>query len=95
MLFRSVKQWQELFQNKRYSSVHFDISPDFLKLAEANFIKGYRIDKLNELERLNDLLKSDEPMLIDIVISDEYNVYPIIPAGKSIEHMIGGEHFDV
>lgn len=86
-----VKQWQELFNNKRYSSVILDINPDFVKLGNAHFIEGEKIESIESLKRLKDILKNDKPYLVDIQMSYEHNVYPIIPAGKSYEHTIGGE----
>lgn len=85
-----VKQWQELFNNKRYSSVILDINPDFVKLGNAHFVEGEKIDNLQNLNRLKEILENDKPYLLDIQMSFEHNVYPIIPAGKSYEHTIGG-----
>ena len=85
-----VKQWQELFNDKRYSSVILDINPDFVKLGNAHFIEGEKIDKLQNLNGLKEILENDKPYLLDIQMSFEHNVYPIIPAGKSYEHTIGG-----
>ncbi|MGL4253052.1 MAG: thiamine pyrophosphate-dependent enzyme, partial [Fusobacteriaceae bacterium] len=86
-----VKQWQELFNNKRYSSVILDMNPDFVKLAESHYVDGVKIDDLKDLNDLRELLEDDKAHLIDIQMSYEHNVYPIIPAGKSFEHTIGGE----
>ncbi len=86
-----VKQWQELFNNKRYSSVILDINPDFVKLANAHYVEGEKIENIHNLKRLKDILEDDNPYLVDIQMSYEHNVYPIIPAGKSFEHTIGGE----
>ncbi|MGL4977452.1 MAG: biosynthetic-type acetolactate synthase large subunit [Cetobacterium sp.] len=86
-----VKQWQELFNNKRYSSVILDMNPDFVKLGNAHFIEGEKIDDFNNLEKIKDILENDKPYLIDLQMSYEHNVYPIIPAGKSYEHTIGGK----
>ncbi len=86
-----VKQWQELFNNKRYSSVILDMNPDFVKLAESHYVDGVKIDNLKDLNDLRELLEDDKAHLIDIQMSYEHNVYPIIPAGKSFEHTIGGE----
>lgn len=86
-----VKQWQELFNNRRYSSVILDINPDFVKLGNAHFVDGERIDNLKKLKNIKKFLENDKPYLLDIKMSYDYNVYPIIPAGKSYEHTIGGE----
>ncbi len=86
-----VKQWQELFNNRRYSSVILDINPDFVKLGNAHFVDGERIDNLKKLKNIKKFLENDKPYLLDIKMSYDHNVYPIIPAGKSYEHTIGGE----
>lgn len=86
-----VKQWQELFNEKRYSSVILDVNPDFVKLGNAHFIEGEKIDNVDNLKRLKEILENDKPYLVDIQMSYKHNVYPIIPAGKSYEHTIGGE----
>lgn len=85
-----VRQWQEIFHNKRYSSVDLEVSPDFVKLAEAYKMKGVRVE---DPEKLYDVLKenieSNEPVLIDCKISREENVLPMVPPGGAIHKMVG------
>lgn len=85
-----VRQWQEIFHNKRYSSVDLEISPDFVKLAEAYKMKGVRVE---DPEKLYDVLKenieNEEPVLIDCKISREENVLPMVPPGGAIHKMVG------
>ena len=85
-----VRQWQELFYNKRYSYSHlgWDI-PDFVKLAEAYNAAGYRINSNEEVEEvLKKVLKENRPTLVDVRINPEENVYPMVPAGAPLREMI-------
>lgn len=85
-----VRQWQEIFHNKRYSSVDMSMNPNFVKLGEAYGMTSVRIEDPNELEeKLRINLLSDEPVLIEIVVSKEANVFPMIPAGKSVKELMG------
>ncbi|TDT67440.1 acetolactate synthase large subunit [Hypnocyclicus thermotrophus] len=85
-----VRQWQEIFYSNRYSQVDLEISPDFVKLAEAYSLKGVRIETPSELdEKLNDLLTSNEPVVIDVKVSKEENVLPMVPAGGDSHKMLG------
>jgi len=84
-----VRQWQDMFNNKRYSFVDLEINPDFVTLGKAYRIDSYRVEK-NDL--LDDLLektfKTDKPVLIDAVVVKEENIFPMIPSGKSVDEMI-------
>ncbi|MEJ6952111.1 biosynthetic-type acetolactate synthase large subunit [Natronospora cellulosivora (SeqCode)] len=85
-----VRQWQELFFEKRYSSTILE-NPDFVKLAEAYGIYAARIEDAKELSKaLEDALNHDGPVLMDIKVAQEENVFPMVPAGKGIQEMIGG-----
>lgn len=84
-----VRQWQQLFHENRYSSVNLDFSPDFVKLAEAYGIKAFTLSTEKELENLENILNLDEPVLINCIVKGEENVFPMIPAGGSVEDMIG------
>jgi acetolactate synthase-1/2/3 large subunit len=85
-----VRQWQELFWNRRYFGVDMEMQPDFVKLAEAYGAIGLRADSPAEAESV--LLKSleynDVPVIMDFHIEREENVFPMIPAGQSIEEMM-------
>ena len=85
-----VRQWQELFWNKRYSSVDISCQPDFKALAEAYGAVGIRVDKMSEVEGAlkKSLEINDRPVLMDFRIAREENVFPMIPAGQSIEEMM-------
>lgn len=84
-----VRQWQELFHERRYSEVNLEINPDFVKVAEAYGIKSVTLESEEDLEKIDEILKSDEPILVNCIVKKEENVYPMIPAGKSAEDMIG------
>jgi acetolactate synthase I/II/III large subunit len=85
-----VRQWQEFFLDKRYSGIDMEGNPDFVKLAEAYGVKAFHIDKHeNATKVLTEALAYNEgPCLIHAEVAKEDNVYPMVPAGKSIEHMI-------
>ncbi|MBI4418418.1 MAG: hypothetical protein HY563_06545, partial [Ignavibacteriales bacterium] len=84
-----VRQWQELFYRRRYS--HVDItSPDFVKLAEAFGCPGRRVTRPDEVHDaiLEAIEYSDGPMLVEFVVAKEDNVYPMIPAGQTVDEML-------
>lgn len=84
-----VRQWQEMFYDRAYSEVDLSISPDFVKLAEAYGALGLRVTKPSELrEVLEAGLNNDKVAIIDVVVSKEENVFPIVPAGGNSRDMI-------
>lgn len=84
-----VRQWQEMFYDRAYSEVDLSISPDFVKLAEAYGAKGLRAETPAELTKvLEEGLSFDGVAIMDIVVSKEENVFPIIPAGQDTRNMI-------
>jgi acetolactate synthase-1/2/3 large subunit len=84
-----VRQWQELFYEKRYSSVDMSHQPDFVKLAEAYGALGFRVTTYDEVVPvLKEAIASDKPTLIDFRVAREENVYPMVPAGGSLTEMI-------
>ncbi|TMC57001.1 MAG: biosynthetic-type acetolactate synthase large subunit, partial [Chloroflexi bacterium] len=86
-----VRQWQELFYSNRYSEVDLRAgNPDFAKLAEAYGCAGIRVTRPELLESAvrQALAVSDRPVVVDIMVSPEENVYPMIPAGTTINDMI-------
>jgi acetolactate synthase I/II/III large subunit len=84
-----VRQWQEMFYDRAYSEVDLSISPDFVKLAEAYGALGLRASKPGELrEVLEKGLNNDKVAIIDVVVSKEENVFPIVPAGGNSRDMI-------
>jgi len=85
-----VRQWQELFWDRRYSSVKMGGSPDWVKLAEAFGARGMKIEDKSELVGgFKEALKEDGPVLVDVRVSPEENCYPMIPAGQAARDMVG------
>jgi len=85
-----VRQWQEMFYESRYSQSYFDSLPDFVKLAEAYGGIGLRVDRLEELDAALDkaLNVDDRFVIVDVAISKEENVFPMVPAGAAINEMV-------
>uniref|UniRef100_A0A832GPD3 Acetolactate synthase n=1 Tax=Caldimicrobium thiodismutans TaxID=1653476 RepID=A0A832GPD3_9BACT len=84
-----VRQWQELFYEKRYSAVKFATIPDFVKIAEAYGAVGLRITKPQEVEpTLKKILSLDKLVILDVIIAPEEGVFPMVPAGKATTEMI-------
>lgn len=85
-----VRQWQELFFRERYSHTHLNVVPDFVKVAEAYNAVGLRATKPEEVEPvLREALKvKDKPVFMDFVVDWREKVYPMVPAGASIDEML-------
>jgi acetolactate synthase-1/2/3 large subunit len=85
-----VRQWQELFWDKRYSHVDMGQYPDFVRLAEAYGATGMRFEDKNTLvSDIKDALATNGPVLVDIHVTREENTYPMIPAGQPARNMVG------
>ena len=86
-----VRQWQELFFDNRLSGVDLEGNPDFVKLAGAYGIKGWRIQRPAEVDRV---LKAGAwrtttgPCVVEAEVVKEDNVFPMIPAGAALRDMI-------
>ena len=84
-----VRQWQELFYQKRYSATCLKISPDFVKLAEAYGAVGLRAQKPEEVVPvIEKALSIRRPVFMDFWVDPEEGVYPMVPAGAPISKMI-------
>ena len=84
-----VRQWQELFYDKVYSSTSMINAPDFVKLAEAYGAKGLRCEKPDEVEAtLSEGLNSKGTIVMDFIVDREESVYPMVPAGQAITEML-------
>jgi acetolactate synthase-1/2/3 large subunit len=85
-----VRQWQELFHERRYSEVYLeDSNPDFVKLAEAYGIAGFRTTSPSDIDgTVASWLGTDGPALLDVVVPQEWNVYPMVPAGAALDDML-------
>jgi acetolactate synthase-1/2/3 large subunit len=85
-----VRQWQELFWDRRYSHVEMGGSPDWVKLADAFGALGMRVTDKGELvEAFKTALAEDAPVLVDVHVTKEENCYPMIPAGQAARDMVG------
>lgn len=84
-----VRQWQELFYEKRYACTSMAHAPDFVKLAEAYGAVGLRATKPEEVDRvLREGIKTPRPVIMDFVVEKEESVYPMVPAGAPITEML-------
>ncbi len=82
-----VRQWQELFFDRRYASTELT-NPDFLKIAEGFGVPGKQISEREDLEStIEDLLKVDGPFLLEVKVQKEGNIFPMVPAGGTVSEM--------
>jgi acetolactate synthase I/II/III large subunit len=85
-----VRQWQELFWEKRYSHVDMGDYPDFVKLAEAYGATGVRLtDKSTLVDDLRSAIATPGPVVVDVRVTEEENVYPMISPGMPARDMVG------
>jgi acetolactate synthase-1/2/3 large subunit len=85
-----VRQWQELFWDKRYSNVDMGSWPDWVKLAEAYGATGIRLtDKATLVDDLRRAIETPGPVVVDVRVTREENTYPMIPAGAAAREMVG------
>jgi acetolactate synthase-1/2/3 large subunit len=90
-----VRQWQELFYGKRYSCSSLQ-NPDFANLARAFGAVGYTIDKKDDVaSTLEKMFKETRPCVVDVHVDREENVWPMVPAGKSLHEMDGLDVFEL
>ena len=83
-----VRQWQEFFYERRYAATPLR-SPDFVKIAEAHGLAGFRADKRAEVADVVQQARSAEgTALIDFRVEQEDSVYPMVPAGADLDAMI-------
>ena len=84
-----VRQWQDLFYDKTYTATYYTGNPDFVKLAEAYGILGLRVTEKDQVvPALEEAMAEPGPVVIDFRVEQEENVYPMIPAGESINELI-------
>jgi acetolactate synthase-1/2/3 large subunit len=85
-----VRQWQELFWDKRYSSVDMKMAPDWVKLAEAYGATGMRATEKGTLvDQMREAIATPGPVILDVHVTKEENCYPMIPAGQAARDMVG------
>ncbi len=84
-----VRQWQEIFFEKRYCDIDLNFAPDFAKLAESYGIRGTRIEHRTEVtDGVREFLSDREPRLVDFWVDPSENVYPIVPPGAALADMM-------
>ncbi|MCD1294191.1 acetolactate synthase, large subunit, biosynthetic type [Methanocella sp. CWC-04] len=89
MYLGMVRQWQELFYNRRYSFTNMKGQPNFVKVAEAYGAEGIEVTKKSEVrDAIKKALKSDKPVFIDFKVTREENVFPMVPAGAAINEFV-------
>jgi acetolactate synthase-1/2/3 large subunit len=82
-----VRQWQQLFFDKRYASTEM-VNPDFVKIAEGYFIDAKRVTERGEMTAaVAEMMKSDKPYLLEVCVEKENNVFPMIPSGASVSEI--------
>jgi len=88
-----VRQWQELFHAQRYSEIYLaDSNPDFAKLAEAYGIEGHNVfDRETAARLIPEALAKKKPVLLNFVVYEAEQVWPMIPAGAGVDEMIIGD----
>jgi acetolactate synthase-1/2/3 large subunit len=84
-----VRQWQQLFYDRRYCATTMNCSPDFVRLAEAYGAVGFRAEKPKDVAKIiREALKVKKPVLMDFAVEKEECVYPMVPAGAAISNML-------
>ncbi|MBQ3725890.1 MAG: biosynthetic-type acetolactate synthase large subunit [Selenomonadaceae bacterium] len=87
-----VGQWQRLFYNHHYSASELKCKRDFVKIANAMGLRGYRLTKAEELEDdLVEIMFSKGAAVIDVYVPEEENVIPMVPGGKRLDQMVLGK----
>lgn len=82
-----VRQWQQLFFEKRYSSVKLN-NPDFIKIAEGFGVAGRMIEKPEDLESsIREMLDHNGPFLLHVKVENEENIFPMIPSGSAVSEI--------
>jgi acetolactate synthase-1/2/3 large subunit len=85
-----VRQWQELFWDGRYSQVKMGPNPDFVKLAEAYGCTGLRATEKSEVaDVIHEALRTEGPVVVDIRVTAEENVFPMVAPGAAARDMVG------
>ncbi len=84
-----VRQWQEFFYDKDYFATVYSGNPDFVKLAEAYGITGIRVtDKAQVASAIRQAMETPGPVVMDFIVKQDEQVYPMIPAGESVKEMM-------
>ena len=82
-----VRQWQELFFDKRYASTEL-INPDFQTIAKGYYLTSLKVTKREDLdEAIKTMVNHAGPFLLEVVVEKEGNVFPMVPAGASVSEI--------
>ena len=82
-----VRQWQQLFFDKRYASTEM-VNPDFVKIAEGYFLDAKRVTTRDDLgSAIDEMITSDKPYFLEVCVEKEANVFPMIPSGASVSEI--------
>ena len=85
-----VRQWQESFYERRYSAIALS-GPDLVKVAGAYGIAGYVVEKAEDLQEILDSVSEERgPVLVDLRVVEDENVYPIVPTGTALHDLVMG-----
>ena len=88
-----VRQWQELFYDKRYSFTHL-VNPDFQRIAQAYDIPSARVTSFDELDdAIERMLAAEGAFLLEACVGDGENIFPMIPAGATIDKIFMDKDF--
>ncbi len=91
-----VRQWQQMFHGDRHSESYMDSLPNFVKLAEAFGLKGMKCEHVADLDgAINEMVAHNGPVLMDIIVDPDENVYPMIPAGAAHNELVLGADEDM
>ncbi len=83
-----VRQWQDLFNNKRYAATHM-ITPDFVKICEGYGIKGKKIEQREDLSQaIDEMLACQDAYFLEVMVEKEGNVFPMITPGSSVSEIV-------
>jgi acetolactate synthase I/II/III large subunit len=86
-----VRQWLEIYHDKRYSEVDLGKGPDFVKIAEAYGLKGINVSKPTDIENaLKEAIKSDVTTVLNFKVEEESNILPMLPPGGHVKDAFGG-----
>ncbi|SEN82893.1 biosynthetic-type acetolactate synthase large subunit [Paenibacillus sp. OV219] len=87
-----VRQWQELIYDNRYSHIDLSGSPDFVKLAEAYGVRGFRASNKEDARAVwQEAMNHDGPAVVEFVVRKYENVYPMVTQGSTIDQMLMGD----
>jgi acetolactate synthase-1/2/3 large subunit len=84
-----VRQWQQLFYDERFSNTVYTRCPDFVRIAQGMGVEAFSVDDPRNLNRsIERAVETPGPVLIHIPIPQNHNVFPMVPAGESLNEMI-------